>query len=57
MSRLALEKEGSNVSAIGRLSKEDKLLYIMIFQIKETPGDEEDKTQRLPTPRQGFRVP
>ena len=40
ITRLALNKEGSNLSSI-----DNKTLYKMILQTKETPGDEEDNAK------------
>ena len=43
--QLALDKEGANLSALDDLSETDKLLYKMLLQTKETPGDEEDDSK------------
>ena len=43
--RLALDKEGANLSAINSFPDEDKLLYRMIVQTKDAPGDEADASK------------
>ena len=43
--KLALNDEGANLSAIDGLSETDKLLYKMLSQTKEAPGDEEDDSK------------